>query len=860
MLPTILLLFIFSCGGEEGLITPEQPQNNKFTLDQMDEILESMELPEDAQKPPKAPCEDDQECTTGVCIEVSNGKECADVCETDKDCPPPLKCAMASGKGICLQPMPRVCLPCKDDQDCLSPHSMIKLSCLENKGSWFCLPICQNSCLDNFDCSDNICIPKNVCQCNPLGTLLKAEGKCKKSNQFGQCFGLIRCEKDALTLCDAKTPSEETCNGEDDNCDGKTDEGFEDLDGDGIADCIDPDIDGDQVSNDKDNCPSSMNSDQIDTDGDGKGDKCDPDDDDDGILDYQDNCPKDANPEQADMDLDSEGDKCDLDIDGDNVPNEEDNCPTNPNPDQKNVDQDMFGDVCDNDIDGDMIENQQDNCDYLVNPDQIDTDGDNIGDACDPDDDNDFVPDEIDNCPKIKNHGQEDTNGNGLGDPCDPDADSDGVNNEEDNCPFVYNPDQIDKNNNKIGDACEDDWDQDLVPNDKDNCPWISNTDQKDQDNDKKGDACDCDIDNDGIQNNGSLCDITEYPDNCPFLPNPDQKDMDGDGLGDKCDDDIDGDNDPNDTDCEPENSEIGHGKQEICGGKDENCNGKLNEEDAVGCEDFYIDQDKDGFGGNQSKCLCYPSSVWTAKKAGDCDDSDKKTHPEAPELCDGKDNDCDGEVDEEDAEGCVFYYLDYDSDNFGVGSPRCLCYPDKENGFTATKDGDCADNDPSVNPFALEKCNEKDDDCDKVVDGIGSIGCVLYFPDNDGDGYGVSKQGQCLCKPFGFYTSFKDGDCDDAAKEINPSATEICDNKDNDCDGNTDEENAGGCGSFYKDMDKDGFGSFEVKCLCKPTAEFTATQSFDCDDNDYDIHPKAIEKCNNKDDDCDGVVDEGCQ
>ena len=176
--------------------------------------------------------------------------------------------------------------------------------------------------------------------------------------------------------------------------------------------------------------------------------------------------------------------------------------------------------------------------------------------------------------------------------------------------------------------------------------------------------------------------------------------------------------------------------------------------------------------------------------------------------------------------------------------------------------DGDCNDDDPSINPGAVEICDDldTDEDCSGTADdedgGVVGSGMSIWYADADGDGYGSMTMGFARCDGMEGYVASAT-DCDDGDPSINPTATELCNGRDDDCDGTTDEADASDATTWYADDDGDGYGDAESTTeACTAGPGFVADSS-DCDDDDPSVSPAAMERCNERDDDCDGFTDE---
>ena len=229
----------------------------------------------------------------------------------------------------------------------------------------------------------------------------------------------------------------------------------------------------------------------------------------------------------------------------------------------------------------------------------------------------------------------------------------------------------------------------------------------------------------------------------------------------------------------------------------------------------------------------------------------------------------------------------------------------DDDGDGVTVEDGDCDDGDPRTFPGAEELCDGLDNNCDSVVDE--GLTLADWAPDSDGDGYPnplTSSWIQACAAPSGYIEPNTQADCADTSAAVNPGATEVCDGLDNNCDGTLDE---GVRVALWLDADRDGYGQAGASVGQGCAGLGYATNSLDCADwdaamtpedadgdgvsscdgdcndldasvvpgGDYDgdgyqacwsdcddldpgVSPGATELCNQADENCDGLIDDG--
>lgn len=260
----------------------------------------------------------------------------------------------------------------------------------------------------------------------------------------------------------------------------------------------------------------------------------------------------------------------------------------------------------------------------------------------------------------------------------------------------------------------------------------------------------------------------------------------------------------------------------------------------------FYKDEDQDGFYSYE-----------------DCDDTKANVYPGAPEICDGLDNNCDGDIDE----GVqLTFYLDNDVDGFGDATQTVLACSAPD-GFVANNE-DCNDGDANEYPgqqwyldvdmdgfsagqivtacvrpdngYLQTELNGSDLDCDD--DNAQFFPGQEWYLDQDADGYSDGQVVVACARPDnGFLQPELLGtapDCDDTNDQFFPGQV------------------------WFVDVDGDGYSSGEQIVSCsQPTSGILEAAllgvEIDCNDMLPQVFPGGEEFCDGLDNNCDGLIDE---
>ena len=257
-------LLLLACGGENGKISLINDQSGATDLPVVDiasakdEVLE-LRFPETADAdlgmvdieracPPGSgcfldPCDEPGDCLTGLCVDHMGDSVCTIVCV--EECPDGWVCQQI-GAGpdamfACISPYTHLCRPCADGNDCQAATGVEDVCVAYGNGGSFCGADCSTTgvCPEGYVCQAAVtveggqvtqCMPmEGECTCSAKAVKLGLTTPCLVENEFGVCPGLRTCGEEGLADCDALVPALEECNGVDDDCDGQTDDQFEDT-------------------------------------------------------------------------------------------------------------------------------------------------------------------------------------------------------------------------------------------------------------------------------------------------------------------------------------------------------------------------------------------------------------------------------------------------------------------------------------------------------------------------------------------------------------------------------------------------------------------------------------------------------
>ena len=162
----------------------------------------------------------------------------------------------------------------------------------------------------------------------------------------------------------------------------------------------------------------------------------------------------------------------------------------------------------------------------------------------------------------------------------------------------------------------------------------------------------------------------------------------------------------------------------------------------------------------------CLFTAQWLCPDADDCDDNNADINPDS------------------------VWYIDLDGDGYGNSSFSFQQCAQPSN--YVLDNTDCDDLEATTYIGANEICDGIDNDCDNLVDDDDSDLLItntnVWYADTDNDGFGDSANSILSCnQPSGYVTN--NTDCDDQSADAYPTAQEVCDGIDNDCDNLVDDD-----------------------------------------------------------------------